>query len=500
MLRKKDPDTFIDYLQDNSGLPLGSAEEIVFPESEKEAAAYLQEAASKKMPVTISGAGTGIVGGRIPFGGTILSTDRLDKVIDIQKFSKRPGGTACIEPGISLEQLCKEAYKYGLTYLPDPTEKNAFMGGTIATNASGAKGFKYGATRMHILGLHVILSSGQVLDIKRGNHYIKDRLYLPPESGIPLVCAIPNYSLPNIKNTAGYYIYQGSDLIDLFIGSEGTLGLVSEIKVALSEIPQQDFTGVVFFKGQAQALEFVFDLKKQTYISRSKKDDNGIDAVCIEYFDEYSLKILRRKYSKISSQAKAAVYFSQDIFSQKAMNIMEKYADLLENAGIRDDQVWFLQTSSDKEFVNEMRYDLPVLINERVKKNGFSKISTDIAVSDEHFPAMVAFYESILKNSKIPYCVFGHIGENHLHVNLMPESVKDFNGAKNIYLEFINKAINLGGTVSAEHGIGKLKREYIEIMLGHNGLKEMAVIKKTIDPGLILNKGTIFDEMFLKHL
>ena len=150
--------------------------------------------------------------------------------------------------------------------------------------------------------------------------------------------------------------------------------------------------------------------------------------------------------------------------------------------------------------INAMRYDLPVLINEKVKKNGFSKISTDIALSDRNFPAMFDLYDRRLKNSVIPYCIFGHIGENHLHVNLMPENKKDFQGAKNLYLEFINKAVRLGGTVSAEHGIGKLKREYLKIMLGIKGLREMAIIKKTIDPDLILNQETIFEGVFLKQL
>ena len=361
-------------------------------------------------------------------------------------------------------------------------------------------GFKYGSTRKHILGLHVILPNGQLLDIRRGMYPIKDKLYIPTQSKMPISCPIPSYPLPKVKNAAGYHIFSGGDLIDLFIGCEGTLGFVSQIEVSLAELPHEDFTGLVFFEKQAQALEFVLMLKKRSYLSRRQRKNNDIDASCIEYFDEYSLGLLRKKYRQIRAQEKAAVYFSQDIFGDSSMEIMEEYASFIDSAGIKDKQIWFSASPRDKELINAMRYDLPVLINERVKKNGFSKISTDIALSDKYFSSMFDFYESRLKDSVIPYCVFGHIGENHLHINLMPQSEKDFIGAKNLYLEFIQEAVRLGGTVSAEHGIGKLKREYLKIMFGERGLREMAVIKKTIDPDLILNQGTIFEEIFLKQL
>ncbi len=500
MLRKKDLDTFTDYLHDNSGLSAGFAEEIIFPETEQEVVEYFKEAAYKKIPVTISGAGTGIVGGRIPFGGAILSTDRLSRIVDIRKNNGYPGGTAVVEPGVSIEQLCSYAAKCGLTYLPDPTESNAFLGGSVATNASGAKGFKYGSTRKHILGLHVILPSGQLLDIRRGRYKVNDRLYIPVQKGAQISCPLPNYSLPLVKNSAGYYIYSGGDLIDLFIGSEGTLGVVSQIEVSLAELPQDNFTCLVFFKSQGQALKFVYMLKKCSYQSRKLGKNNTVDACCIEYFDEYSLELLRQKYCQIPVGEKAAVYFSQDIFDDLSMKIMQQYADFFDSGGIKEKRVWFSQSRRDKELINSMRYDLPVLINERVKRNGFSKISTDIALSDKYFPAMLDFYARKLRKSAIPYCIFGHIGENHLHVNLMPENIQEFRKAKNLYLEFIQEAVRLGGTVSAEHGIGKLKREYLKIMLGERGIREMASIKKTIDPDLILNQGTIFDKIFLDQL
>ena len=485
----------MDYLDDNSGLAGSYAEEIVFPDTEQEAAAFLQESHRKKTPVTISGAGTGVVGGRIPFGGTILSTARLNRVIDINRNSDgSPGGKAAVEPGVSISRLAQEAAKFGLAYLPDPTEKNAFIGGTVATNASGAQGFKYGPTRRYVEGLHIILPSGNVLDIKRGQFIVGDRLSITVSNEEHIECPLPGYRLPAIKNSAGYFISPGTDLLDLFIGQEGTLGFISRIEISLAEAAPESFSGVVFFDHLPQALNFADMLKKRSHLSREQGRGDEIDAACIEYFDEYSLDILRQKYSRIPGGKKAAVYFDQNIPGELSLTLIGRYAEFIEKRGIKTEEVWFAESSHDKELLSAMRYDLPVMVNERVKHNGFSKISTDIATTDEKFPEMFAYYMQKLTEETIPYCIFGHIGENHLHVNLMPEDRNEFIRSKQIYELFITKAVSLKGTIAAEHGIGKLKREYLKAMLGMDSINEMLKIKKAIDPDYILGRGTIFEE------
>ena len=155
MLIKKSPSEFYSHLQDSSNLQGGTAEELVIPEDEKEVAKFLAYLSDVKKVVTTSGSNTGTTGGAIPFGGTILSTEKLDKIISIDEKNK----TAVVETGVTLLDLSLKLKAYNLFYPPDPTEKTATVGGTISTNASGGRSFKYGATRNWINGLDIVLSS-----------------------------------------------------------------------------------------------------------------------------------------------------------------------------------------------------------------------------------------------------------------------------------------------------------------------------------------------------
>ncbi|MBI4846098.1 MAG: FAD-binding oxidoreductase [Candidatus Omnitrophica bacterium] len=500
MLRNNDKNTFINYLEDNSGLKRGDAEEIVFPQTEEEAIEFLKESAGNKSMVTISGAGTGVVGGRIPRVGKILATDRLNRIIEIQRNQDDSGGWAVVEPGVSVQRLNDEAMRLGLIYRPDPTEKNAFIGGTVATNASGAQGFKYGATRNYILGVNVIFAKGQKMSFKRGEVILDNAVSINFKDGSRIKCPVPQRQYIQIKNTAGYFIYKGSDLVDLFIGQEGTLGLISRITVKLADLPRKSFSGLVFFDTDKQALELVQMLKMRSYLSRKEQSKDDIDCACIEYFDLNCLRMLKEKYSLIPQKKNAAIFFEQNMETENEAKVMGFYEQLMENLKIRDEFIWIGSSMREKEQITAMRYDLPVIINEKVKKNKVCKISTDCAVSDDEFPRLFWFYKQKLKESEIPFCIFGHIGENHLHVNLMPEGQDDFLKASRKYKEFIVTAVKMGGTVSAEHGIGKLKREYLKIMLKDTALRQMAAIKMAFDPQLMLGMGNIFEEQIFKKL
>ncbi|MCP4650571.1 MAG: FAD-binding oxidoreductase [PVC group bacterium] len=498
MIRKNDKTTFSDYLEDSSGLSGGCAQEIIFPESVLELTEFIREAADKELKLTVSGGGTGVVGGRVPYGGAILATDRLDKIYNIEKSKTSSGGLAIVEAGVRLEDLNNEAAKQGLVYRPDPTEKNAFLGGTIATNASGAQGFKYGATRNYIQRLWVVLASGDLLEIRRGDTVLGDSLCITLPENKVIQCSITNCKLFDLKSTAGYFVAPGTDLIDLFIGQEGTLGIITQAEVRLEALPKSSIAGMVFFQDEILAMSFVDTIKKYSYRSRKDNKQNEIDAGCIEFFDEGSLNILSEVYSQLPFGKKSAVYFEQDIIDVDEMVIMEKYAEVIESLNVSAADVWFADTDKNRKLLTNMRHELPVRINERVKSNGFSKISTDCAVADDQFSALFDFYKRKLNDGEIPYCMFGHIGENHLHVNMMPENKTDFDRAKQMYFEFLTEAVRLGGTIAAEHGIGKLKREYLKIMLGQAQMRQMAQIKRALDPGLILGSGNILDEEYLK--
>src|SRR6266508_1598183 len=234
MLVKTQPDELQSFFSDSSYMQSGSAGQVVFPETPEEAAEVLARASRERTPVTVSGAGTGTVGGRIPFGGVVLATDKLNRIVSIHQTED--GGRAVAEAGVILSEFQRAVESQGLLYPPDPTERSCYLGGTVATNASGARTFKYGPTRTYVRRLKIALATGAVIDLRRGElHADADgRIHLPLPSGRFLEAHLPSYRLPQTrKHASGYYVAPEMDVIDLFIGSEGTLGVIVEIEVAL---------------------------------------------------------------------------------------------------------------------------------------------------------------------------------------------------------------------------------------------------------------------------
>src|SRR5438445_5357492 len=194
MLTKSLPDEIQDYLSDASYLPGGNASRVSFPENAEEAAEILRNATRTETPVTVSGAGTGTVAGRVPFGGIVIATDKLNRIASIAR-DDRTGGRVVAEAGVVLLDLQRAVESDGLLYPPDPTERSCFLGGTIATNASGARTFKYGPTRKYVERLKLVLASGDVIDLRRGDLYADDRgrIHLPMHSGGAIDAKLPSY-------------------------------------------------------------------------------------------------------------------------------------------------------------------------------------------------------------------------------------------------------------------------------------------------------------------
>lgn len=482
MIIKRDPDIIKGYFEDYSGLLGGYADRVILPEDEKEVRDILLEASSKKVPVTISGGGTGVTGARIPFGGWVIATERFNKIIAINKGIF----TATLQPGVMLTDLENELSKKGLTYLPDPTEPNAFIGGTISTNASGAKGFKYGSTRNYVKRLRVILSTGDIIDIKRGDYFInKGALFSLKLKDKEIKIKIPDYSMPEIKTAAGYYVKEHMDLLDLFIGHEGTLGFILEADIALNEKPENIMSFFSFFSSENDAISFV-------------KDAKAYNAMSLEYMDENALALLRTKYPNVPKSAKGLIYFEQDYKKEFEPKVIDSWAKLLEKHNALTEDSYFADSDKERAKLKELRHALPDAVNEIVKKNKMPKVGTDIAVPDNRFREMLKFYKEKLSSSGIDYLIFGHIGESHMHVNMLPRTEEEFKKSREIYMEFAKKAVSMGGTVSAEHGIGKLKHPFLEIMYGKDNLKQMALLKKSLDPSCMLGLDNIFPKELLK--
>jgi D-lactate dehydrogenase (cytochrome) len=520
---KSQPEDLQNYLTDASNMAGGHAEKLFVPESVEDIAEVLRRANVEKIPVTVSGARTGTVGGAIPFGGYIISLERLNKVKEIDKETE----TAVVEPGVILGDFQKAVEASGLFYPPDPTEWSCQIGGTVATNASGSRSFKYGATRKYVQRLNVVLAEGDIVEIRRGEFTSNDGelIEFSAESGRKYKINPPTYVRPEVrKNVSGFFNHRPLDLIDLFVGSEGTLGVIVEIELRLLEKPEGVFSGIAFFERNEDLLGFVNEAREKSFeLSRlteklltepltfrpgvKVRDCAGVDpfapvtprfhASLLEYFDDRALKFISENFSETPAGMAGAIYFEEETTVHNEDSILGMWNELLEKHKADIDRSWFATNDQDRERMRAFRHALPVSVNERVVRNKQKKLGTDMAVPDDRFEGFLKFQKELLNASGIDYVIFGHIGDCHLHANLLPQNEEEAEKSRNIYGRFIAQAIMLGGCVSAEHGIGKLKRKYLNAMMGERYLNEMAQIKKALDPNGILGVGNMFDPRYL---
>lgn len=444
------------WLEDASGYR-GSASDLATPSSFEEAAAVLRDCLRRGECVTVAGAGTGVTGGRCPQGGLVLSTERFRR-LDTGEGLARAGA------GVSLADLHAAAGRSGQLYPPDPTEWSASVGGTIATNASGSRSFLYGSTRRWIRALTVALMDGTVRTFRRG-----ERIGFP-------VTPLP---APRArKHTAGYYLRAPFDWVDLFCGSEGTLGVVLEAELELLPAPRQLLAGVVFFPSEDHAQDAVTVWRPTPQLRM------------LEYFDQYSLAFLRARYPEIPREAGAALLVEQ-ILDGLPGDPVDEWLERMERAGGLPDS-WFGDSAAERERFRVFRHTLPELVNERVRQLGHGKLGTDFAVPVENSAAMMAVYRERL-SAGLPggYCIFGHIGDAHVHANLLPADPPQAARAPELLRELAAEAIRLGGTVSAEHGLGKKKAHLLALEYSSPQIEAMCAVKTRLDPEWLLGRGTL---------
>lgn len=497
MIIKTKRDEFLNYLNDTSGLKAGDVEAVYIPENYDEVSEVLRLANREKKLVTVSGNGTGTTGGRIAPGGLILATDKLNKILSIKK-NLDGTGSATVQAGVLLRSVQVETGLLGMIYPPDPTEYSAFIGGTIATNASGARSFRYGATRNWVESLKIVLPDGELFSIKRGEIRAEQYQFNFSAGLKSYQFTAPAYPMPDIKHAAGFFSRPDMDLIDLFIGSEGTLGVIVEAELKLIPKPLKVFSGILFFPAESNLLRFVDTAT--TLSHHNKNSTKDINATSLEFFDEQSLHFLKTKYKQTPDAAKGAIYFEQECTHDTEDALLEAWYNLAIEHEALIDSSWFAQTSKDDDFFKEYRHSLPALINEFLSRNGVKKISSDIAVPASHFMNMMKVYHDHLDGSSFKWVIFGHIGDHHLHMNILPHNETEHAAGKLIYSRFIDEALKMGGTISAEHGVGKLKVQYLEQMCGTEGIAQMARVKTCFDPNGLLGRGTLIPESFLPEL
>lgn len=439
-------------VEDASGFR-GEADRIVAPDDEGAVVDFLRTASRSGTPVTIAGAGTGVTGGGVSLGGVLLSLEKLNRI------EIRPG-CASAGPGARLADLHAEAVRSGQFYPPDPTETSAAVGGTIATNASGSRSFRYGDTRRHVLRLRVALMDGRILDVGRGD---------------PVDFPVPAIPIPRTtKNTGGYRLSPGMDWIDLFVGSEGTLGVVTAAELRLLPNPKEFLAGVVFFPDDDSAIAAVESWRADTQCRM------------LEYFDRPSLDLLRPRFPETPAAGAAILFEEEDADT-------DRWQDRLVASRAMVDESWFATTPGDRERFRAFRHALPELVNTIMRRNQLMKLGSDYAVPIARNREMLAEYRRKLEQ-RFPgrYVIFGHIGDAHLHVNILPATEAEFAQGQALMLEFARHAVALGGTVSAEHGLGKRKAHLLGLQYTADQIESMKQVKRRLDPQWLLGRGTLF--------
>lgn len=507
MRRSSEPEVIERYAADESNTFFArGVTQVVFPESAADVAEVLREANRTGTPVTVSGGGTGLTGARVATcGGIVMSMELMAHEADRPGFEPvsithegreytvaldRHGRLAWCAPAITLKAL-ELLLAPDLLFPPAPTELSAMLGGAVAENASGARSFRYGATREWVEALEVVLPTGEFLRVHRGDVRAAGRvLRFTSEHGRRHEVTVPSYAMPATKNAAGLFAADGMDLVDLFVGSEGILGVVTAVLVRLTDRPTL-FSDTAFFASEDEALAHADRLRAAAA--------EGVPIISIEFYDDGSLRFM-------SDQPQIKPEHHAAIFTELAADdpqVVEAMADIIEESAPLDD--WFADTDRDREAQREFRHALPENVNSFLRAHGTNKLCTDYAVPAEAFPAMMAAYHQALDafldvtgRPDASSVLFGHIGDYHLHVDFLPANTAEEAAAMEQYVFLAQTAISLGGTITAEHGVGKKtlpidgrRVPYLELMYGPEGLAEIAATKRALDPAWILNRGNM---------
>jgi len=513
-------DTYALYLDDESHSFDGMADRIVFPRSEAEVSLLMKNAFNSGTPVTIQGGRTGLTGASVPLGGIALNLERMNKMLFMNYYDADGQYSITAEAGLTLEDMVKAVLSKSLsnlqktdtkeqkeslecflnepddyTFPVDPTEMSAWLGGIVACNASGARTYKYGAVRDWVRRIRVVLVNGDILDITRGSIRAEDGQFIIVLSdGDEVIVKVPRYKMPNTKNAAGLYARFDMDLIDLFIGSEGILGVITEVELGLVKLPANIMTVMAFFPTEEDAVNFVYDVRSS---------ESLIKMDFLEYFGPNAIKMIKEKASSagltvpaMKPDTQSIVFFefsyTEDEMEPKIMALEE----LLNKNNTSSESSWAGLDRTELEKMKTVRHFVPETVNGLIAQrkavyHDVHKIGTDMAVPDEALRDYLKFYRLVLEEQGMEYVIFGHIGNNHLHVNMIPRNNEEVKQGMDNYMLFAKRAVELGGTVAAEHGIGKLKRAFLEVMYDAAGIAEMQAVKLALDPKWLINRGNM---------
>jgi len=417
-------------------------EAVVFPESTKQMVGILKLANEYLFPVTARGGGVGYTGGAVPIdGGIVIGTDRMKKIFELSVDDLY---MVC-QPGLTTFEVQQAAAEVGLLFAPDPASyKDSFIGGNIAENAGGMRTPKYGVTKHHVLGLEVVTATGEV--IRTGGK--------------------------TVKNVVGF------DLTGLMCGSEGMLGIITEATLKLLPLPEATATVRANFHSMEAACRVL-----------TKFTPCGLLPMAMEVIDKYCIEAVEEKYAfGLSRDANAILLVAVDGSKRE----VERNAHLVEQI-IADNGGFDVVRARSKDEEDKL-WDVRRAISPSLMKYGTLKINEDVVVPRSRVPELVARIEEIGKRHDVFVANFGHAGDGNIHVNFVVDrdNPDEVARARECVAETFRLSVELGGTISGEHGIGYVKAPYLDYAVDPPTLEIMKAIKKVFDPNGILNPGKMF--------
>jgi FAD/FMN-containing dehydrogenases len=461
-------ESYREYIRDESQFS-GGAQSISFPRSEEEICAILGELREQRIPVTVQGGKTGIVGSGVPLSGHLMNVADCSRVLE---YSETDGKyLLTVEPGLRLSELKQAIARLGgpvrLFWPPEPTESTATVGGAAAMAASGICAYAYGDARQYFEAARVILADGTVRDIRRGEHFLEvngERL----------------------------------DELDAFLGSEGMLGIFSALTLRLMPCPAEQWGIAFFFERPRDAWRFADELQSDPVGSEKAR------VTAAEYIDGDSLRLIEQKKELLSSLDSippvdpafhAMIYLEIAGEESEIEAVAEALMERAMQCGSDPDRAWAVSGEKEIESLRDFRHAIPETVNLVVGENHrnhpeITKLSTDISFPGKPFTRVMEWYGDCLKDLRPEHCIFGHIGENHVHCNLFPKDSSEQRQCEAWMQWILHEAAAFGGCIVRENGVGKVKRHWISA--DDAALLRMRELKKRYDPEGFWNPGNMF--------
>jgi len=435
------PDDLVKYASDGTRLEY-LPDAVALPGSDEEISRILILANKAGLPVIPRGGGSGMTGGALPVrGGLVLSLERFNRILNIDQENL----TAKVEPGVITAHLQEEVEKLDLFYPPDPASADvSTLGGNVAECSGGLRGLKYGVTRDYVLGLRVVLPTGEII-----------------ETGVE-----------TMKGVAGY------DLTRLIVGSEGTLAVVTSITLRLIPRPAARRTMTAFFRDVKDAARTVSNIIREKIIPST-----------LEFLDRQCIDCVRDEMgADIPPDAGAMLLIETD--GDEGLVIRE--ADKLKEICLRSGAIQLRTASYQKEI--ERLWEARRAVSPSLKNLKPGKVSEDVVVPRSRLVELMSFLDELVKKYGLPIAAFGHAGDGNIHVNILmdPENPEELRKGDPIVKELFKKVIELGGTITGEHGVGITKAPYMEMEFSRPAIDLMRRLKDAFDPNGILNPGKIF--------